>query len=366
MKLTVNLGQRSYPVHIGHDCYEDLPQKLSDLLGERRYALVTNTTIARIHSAHISHWKGKLDITEIVIPDGETYKSIETWSKILDKLLDAHLDRSAVLIAFGGGVVGDLTGFAAASFLRGVDYIQIPTTLLAMVDSSVGGKTGVNHAIGKNLIGAFHQPRMVWVDTQYLDSLPEREFISGYGEIFKYAFIGGRDMFDFVNSTHDDFIKRTEASVIEAISRSIQIKASIVEQDERESESGKRALLNFGHTFAHSLEHYYGYKNILHGEAVFWGIACACELGKRIGTIPQKIRPEYDEILNKLIYPQLPGKPETGALVRGMQSDKKARKGKIRFILPAKPGMSVVQDGITNQQVMGVLASVLNKNWPLS
>jgi 3-dehydroquinate synthase len=172
-------------------------------------------------------------------------------------------------------------------------------------------------------------------------------------------------MFDFVNNTHEDFLKRSEAAVIEAISRSIQIKAAIVEQDERESESGARALLNFGHTFAHSLEHYFGYKNLLHGEAVFWGIACACELGKRIGTIPQKLRPAYDEISRKLILPQLPGKPETGALVRGMQSDKKARKGKLRFVLPTKPGTAIVREGISNQQAMGVLASVLNKNWPL-
>jgi 3-dehydroquinate synthase len=292
-----------------------------------------------------------------VIPDGERHKTTDTWRGILDTLLEARLDRHSVVIAFGGGVVGDITGFAAAAFLRGVDYVQVPTTLLAMVDSSVGGKTGVNHPCGKNLIGAFHQPCMVWVDLAYLDTLPRREFIAGYAELFKNAFIGGPDMFAFVRETHQDLIAAKPDALAEGVERSIRIKAGVVQEDEHES--GRRALLNFGHTFAHALEQTFHYEGILHGEAVLWGMACACDLGKRIGTVPPAARAEMDELIGRMPLPALEGVSDAETLYEAMFSDKKARGGTLRFVLPAEPGVSVVRADVPKSAVLETLRTVI-------
>ncbi|MBD3244131.1 MAG: 3-dehydroquinate synthase, partial [Chitinivibrionales bacterium] len=237
------------------------------------------------------------------------------------------------------------------------DFVQVPTTLLAMVDSSVGGKTGVNHAMGKNLIGAFHQPRMVWIDTAYLDTLPRREFVAGYAELYKNAFIGGRAMFNFVKEHHDAMFAPRRDALADGIERSVRVKAAVVQQDERES--GVRALLNFGHTFAHAFERFFGYDRIMHGEAVLWGIACACDLGERIGTIPEQCRPIYRELLAKLPLPRLPSAPDTKRIYEAMFSDKKTRDGKLRFVVPLEPGGSRVQDGIEGGDVLATLDKVL-------
>ena len=356
MEITVNLGERSYPVYLNNS--RPVTEQLLALFPARSFALVTNTTIAVLYDKELAQWENVLGLVRHTIADGEQYKTLDTWCEILDTLLQSSLDRRAVLIAFGGGVVGDIAGFAASAFLRGIDYVQVPTTLLAMVDSSVGGKTGVDHASGKNRIGAFYQPRMVWVNTRYLDTLEEREYIAGYAEVFKYAFIGGSDMFSFIDNNHEKILFRDTAVLLEAIERSIKIKAAVVADDERES-SGKRALLNFGHTFAHALETYFNYEALLHGEAVLWGMACAIDLGMRTGTIAQKDSAAYESLRAKLIQVTLPEKPNINKLYAGMFTDKKVQEGKVRFVLPLAPGESVIRNDIGERDVLATLEKMV-------
>jgi 3-dehydroquinate synthase len=357
MELMVNLGEHSYKIFLENGTAVQFPEKLKSRFSGKKIALITNITLAELYSELLAKWSSELDMEIFAIPDGEIYKTIDTWKSILDFLLKSHLERSSLVIAFGGGVIGDLTGFAAASFLRGVGYIQIPTTLLAMVDSSVGGKTAVDHPLGKNLIGAFHQPKLVFADTAFLNTLSQREFLSGYAELFKYGFIGGRDMFNFVKSNHEKMLLREPQALLEGIHRSIAIKASVVEQDQFET-TGLRALLNLGHTFAHSIERYFNFDAVLHGEAVFWGIKCAVELGKRIGSISKADYPIYDSLVSRVEMPVLPEKPEIQKLYQYMFSDKKVVSGKLKFIVPAEPGVSVVKGDVSEEFVLDVLGRV--------
>jgi 3-dehydroquinate synthase len=311
---------------------------------------VTNATVAALYQPYIDTLKNDLGCVVHTLPDGEKYKTVETWSGILDTLISSRLDRTSVVVALGGGVVGDMAGFAAACFMRGVDYVQIPTTLLSMVDSSVGGKTAVDHPLGKNLVGAFHQPSSVWVDTKFLDTLPRREFVAGYAEMFKCAFIGGREMFSFIMDNKEAVLRSEPAVLLDCIERCIRIKAGIVMQDEREG--GVRALLNFGHTFGHALEQFYGFEGLLHGEAVLWGIVCAVELGKwGGGTLPREHWAEFDRILDGLPLPPLPSAPDFDRVYAAMFADKKAELGKLRFILPCAPGESAVKGGVEENAV---------------
>lgn len=323
-----------------------------------RFALITNTTIAGLYQETISNWEARLSLVKFVLPDGERYKNIETWSSVIDFLLSSGLDRKSVVCALGGGVVGDVVGFAAAAFLRGVPCVQIPTTLLAMVDSSVGGKTGVNHALGKNLIGAFHQPSLVWMDTAFLEALPDKLFIAGYAELFKYAFVGGRNMFEFVGAHHDRIMAKERPSLMEGIQRSVKIKAAIVERDENEV-SGRRALLNFGHTFAHAIERLFNFDRVLHGEAVFIGIKCACDLGVRIGTIPLSATDSYTALLARIPVIPLPSQPDANSLYHAMFTDKKMAAGKLAFVLPKQPGTSVLVTGVSEKAVLETLRAVI-------
>lgn len=357
MEVTVNLGQRSYPVLIDQGIAGTLPTIISEKFPNRRFAVVTNTTIAGYYKSLIDLWKNDLDCSLFTIPDGERYKTIDTWKSILDFLLDNRFERSSVVVALGGGVVGDIAGFAAASFLRGIPYIQVPTTLLAMVDSSIGGKTAVDHPMGKNLIGAFHQPSMTLVDTNFLATLPHREFISGYAELFKYGFIGGKDTFNFILEENEAMLKRESIPLLDGIRRSIQIKANVVSEDEFETK-GLRALLNFGHTFAHSIERFFNFEQVLHGEAVIWGMLCACALGEKTGTIPQEMRSTYKKILDHLPVPALPSVPDASKLYSYMFSDKKVSSGKLRFIVPTLPGQSIVKKDINEADVLSVLSSI--------
>jgi len=355
--LTVKLSDRSCPILIGEGIRADLPAHLTRQFPRSRFVIVTNTTLAGLYAKLLASWKSALHATVVTMPDGEQHKTVRTWSTILDELFAARLERSSVLIAFGGGVVGDVAGFAAASFLRGIDYVQVPTTLLAMVDSSVGGKTAVDHPAGKNLIGAFHQPRSVLVDTGFLETLPPREFVAGYAELFKYAFIGGAPMFSFVNKHYDELLAGRQEVLVEGIRRSLAIKARVVAADEHET-TGVRALLNFGHTFAHALEKCFNFRGILHGEAVIVGMACACDLGRRIGTIPAKALPEYEEILWGLPPTTLPGACDPAAIHDAMFSDKKVAGGALRFVLPTVPGSSIVTADVPKKAVMATLRAV--------
>jgi 3-dehydroquinate synthase len=357
-QFNVQLGVRSYPVFIGNTIARDLGTSLTHRFPKRQFALVTNATIAKLFTPIIAQWKEQFSPLMIIIPDGEQYKTIATWQYVLDKMLEAKLDRSAVMLAFGGGVVGDITGFAAACFMRGVDYVQIPTTLLAMVDSSVGGKTGVDHAWGKNLIGAFHQPKMVWADTAFLDILPEREFNAGLSELFKYAFIGGGGMFSFISDHFGLLLKRDRAVLAEGIRRSITIKAHAVSGDERE-ETGRRTILNFGHTFGHALERECGYTGILHGEAIWWGMRCACDMGMRLKTIPEASLPLYEMMRKKMIPISPPKGVGDDALFQAMFSDKKTTAGKLHFVLPTEPGSVMIKNDVPKDAVINTLRHVL-------
>ncbi|MDO5575816.1 MAG: 3-dehydroquinate synthase [Fibrobacter sp.] len=357
MKTRVSLKERSYDIDIENGIRFNLTQHIKTNYVNTRFALVTNSTILKLYEPLICSWSAELDCPIHVIPDGEIYKTTETWNEILDFLLNSKLDRSSKIIAVGGGVVGDITGFAAATYLRGVGFIQVPTTLLAMVDSSVGGKTGVDHKMGKNLIGAFHQPEMVIIDTGFLDTLPERDFLSGYAELYKYAFISGREMFDFVNNNHDAMIKKDHDKLLEGIHRSVSIKANIVEQDEHEI-LGLRALLNFGHTFAHSIEKYFNFESVFHGEAVLWGIHCAYEMGKLVQTVSSNDYPAFENLLSCMKLPKLPETPDPEKLVPFMYKDKKVQSGRLKFVLPTTPGESIVSDKISEKEVIASLEKV--------
>lgn len=357
MEFTINLGKRSYPTILEHGFASTIPVLLKKQFHKARFALITNTTLSSLYSPLIETWKTELDLKVCVIPDGEKYKTIDTWKQILDFLIENKFERSSVLLAFGGGVVGDITGFAAYVYLRGIPVVQIPSTLLAMVDSSIGGKTAVDHPMGKNLIGGFHQPGAVFVDTDFLKTLSQREFVAGYAELFKYAFIGGHSMYEFIKENNQKILGRDQVALLEGIRRSIEIKAHVVEQDEFETK-GLRALLNFGHTFAHSLERFYNFGDILHGEAVLWGIKCACDLAKRIGTVTPEDARNYDELIEKMPLPQLPSKPDAQQIYSMMFTDKKVEHGKIRFVVPTVPGVSVLKGNVDERYVIETLTSV--------
>ncbi|MDR3013032.1 MAG: 3-dehydroquinate synthase [Chitinispirillales bacterium] len=358
MNINIDLGNRSYPIYIGADTSGNFPAFYKDQYKNRKCAIVTNNTIASIYSSYINTLKTELGCPVHTMPDGEKYKTINTWSAILDDLLAFRLDRKSVVVALGGGVVGDMAGFAAACFMRGIDYIQIPTTLLAMVDSSVGGKTAVDHPLGKNLIGAFHQPTAVWIDTDFLKTLPRRQYVAGYAEAFKYAFIGGGEMFAYMMNNKDALLRAEPEPLLESIRRGVRIKADIVSRDEKEA--GVRALLNFGHTFAHALESYYGFEGLLHGEAVLWGMLCAVELAKVSGALPPQHWDALDRVMDGLPLPPLPSPPEVSAVYAAMFADKKTELGELRFILPILPGMSEVRGGVRERDILGTLEKVLH------
>jgi 3-dehydroquinate synthase len=361
MELTVNLGARSYPIVLDTAIAPSLPERLKSLFPKSTFGLVTNETVAKLYAPLIAKWQSKLSCVVHVMPDGEQFKTIASWSAILDTFLAARLERRSVIIALGGGVVGDVAGFAAATLLRGVPYIQVPTTLLAMVDSSVGGKTAVDHACGKNLIGAFHQPTMVLVDTAFLSTLPRREFLAGYAELFKYAFIGGRDMFNFVSVNNAALMENRDPQLLlDGIRRAVTIKAAVVEADERETGTARMAL-NFGHTFAHALEKHFGFAKLLHGEALWWGMRCACALGKLVKTIPVQDALLYEKLETMMPAAPLPSLPSVYDLHDAMLFDKKVTGGSIRFVLPAKAGTSIVMADIAAADVKAVLAAIFSK-----
>jgi 3-dehydroquinate synthase len=293
-----------------------------------------------------------------VLPDGEQFKTLTTVNSIYDKLLAGGFDRGSTLVALGGGVIGDITGFAAATYQRGVDFIQIPTTLLAQVDSSVGGKTGVNHALGKNMIGAFHQPLCVIADTQVLSSLPQRELRAGLAEVIKYGLLGDRDFFAWLEAQCTGLLAREPGLLSEAIRRSCEHKAAIVAQDEKEA--GVRALLNLGHTFGHAIETATGYSSWLHGEAVATGMVMAADLSWRLGWISGADAARVRRLLENFGLPTVPpadiGKKRFREI---MSADKKARAGRIRFVLLKAIGTAVVEE-VSDQSLLDATLEALD------
>src|SRR5690554_3741326 len=281
MQLTVSLGDRSYPIHIGQNLFQD--KQLFRFLAGRKLCVVSNTTVAELYLEQLIAALPEQPSCTVILPDGEQYKTMQSLEKIFDQALAARLNRNSVMIALGGGVVGDMTGFAAACYQRGIDFVQIPTTLLSQVDSSVGGKTGINHPLGKNMIGAFHQPISVIIDTNTLSTLAERKLAAGLAEVIKYGLIADADFFVWLENNIEQLNQRDNAALSYAIQRSCEIKADVVAQDEKEG--GIRAILNLGHTFGHAIEAVQGYGKWLHGEAVAVGMLMAVELSCRLGWV---------------------------------------------------------------------------------
>jgi 3-dehydroquinate synthase len=290
------------------------------------------------------------DLVEVIVPDGEEYKNLLWVQNIYEELLKAKLDRKSALIALGGGVIGDITGFAASTYMRGIDFIQVPTTLLAQVDSSVGGKTGVNHALGKNMIGTFWQPRLVWVDIATLETLPRREFLSGLAEVIKYGVIWDDVLFSFLEKNRDKVLRLDRSSLAHIISRSCEIKSEVVSKDERES--GLRAILNYGHTIGHAIETATGYTKFLHGEAVAIGMCAEAVLSQSLGFIDREQVDRIRGLVSAYGLPvEMPAETDMDSLFESMTLDKKAVSGELKFILPEKIGKVRIHKGVSAEEI---------------
>ena len=343
--VNVDLGERSYPIFIGEGLLDN-PGLVEPYLGRGRAIVVSNEVVAPLYAERIRGALGDRFADMIVLPDGESHKNLETVGAIYDRLLAGKYDRQTTLVALGGGVVGDITGFAAATYQRGVNFIQVPTTLLAQVDSSVGGKTGVNHPGGKNMIGAFYQPRCVMIDTTVLGSLPEREIKAGLAEVIKYGLIINREFFDWLADNAAAVLKLEPEAIGKVIRICCETKADVVARDEKES--GVRALLNLGHTFGHAIETASGYGTLLHGETVAMGMVMAADLSSRMGWLSaadaQRIRSVLEENYGMPVIP--PADITDEQYLDLMASDKKAEQGKIRFILLKAIGEALLTDAV--------------------
>jgi 3-dehydroquinate synthase len=334
-QLSIELGSRSYPIFIGADLLGD-----RDLLGREvaatRVLVVTNPTVSALYLDSVRKGLDRAQIAVETLPDGEQFKTLATFTRLLDALVQARIGRDGAILALGGGVIGDIAGFAAACYQRGIAYVQMPTTLLAQVDSAVGGKTGVNHPAGKNLVGAFHQPRCVISDTATLRTLPDRELRAGLAEVIKYGLIHDAEFLAWLETHLEALLRREPQALEHAIRRSCEIKAGIVSQDEREQ--GARALLNLGHTFGHAIEAGTGYGEWLHGEAVGAGILIAASMSARLGWLSA---PDVERVRTLLERAGLPLKPPAIGRERAlahMQMDKKVRDGRVRLVLLKRLG----------------------------
>ena len=339
--LNVGLAERSYPIHIGSGLLSRI-ELLLPHIPQKRTVIISNTTVAPLYLQQLtdSLRSSGVEVQSIVLPDGEQYKSGESLNTIYDALLSARSERGTPLIALGGGVIGDITGYAAATYLRGVPFIQIPTTLLSQVDSSVGGKTGINHPLGKNMIGAFYQPRVVLADTTTLDTLPDKELRAGIAEVVKYGLIRDLPFLEWLEANIDKLLARDTAALQYAIARSCQNKAEVVGIDERES--GERALLNLGHTFGHAIENGMGYGVWLHGEGVAAGTVMAADLSHRLGWINAEDVARVRKFFERAGLPVVSPKLGVDKYMQMMGLDKKVAGGKIRFVLLKSLGHAVM------------------------
>lgn len=361
--LKVDVGHAIYPIKIGPGLLDD-GELLDSLIPGRDLCVVTNTTVAGLYleklQAALTRRRAAAPrgearrITCCVLPDGEQYKTLETVERVFDALVGARLNRDSIILALGGGVVGDIAGFAAACYQRGVGYVQIPTTLLAQVDSSVGGKTGVNHPGGKNLIGAFYQPLAVVADTDTLATLPDRELRAGLAEVIKYGCIWDPLLFDWLELNIDNLTRRSPKALAYAIGRSCEIKAEVVAKDERES--NVRAVLNFGHTFGHAIESATGYATYLHGEAVGLGMLMATDLSHRLGWIDATEQARIRDLLMRAGLPVEAPRIGVSRALELMQMDKKVLSGTVRLVLLEKLGRAVVTGAYEQPMLDATLA----------
>jgi 3-dehydroquinate synthase len=338
-RLTIELKERSYPILIGSGLLHDTAS-IGSVIAAKQLLIVTNETVAPLYLQQVVDSCAGKKISTLVLPDGEVHKTLASISRILDALMDARANRDAAVIALGGGVIGDMAGFAASCYQRGVDFIQIPTTLLAQVDSSVGGKTGVNHPGGKNMIGAFHQPRAVITDLDTLRTLPDREFRAGLAELVKHAVIRDEKFFGWLEQHATEINAHDQSALTFAIRRSCEIKAEVVAIDEREH--GLRAILNFGHTFGHAVETATGYSEILHGEAVSIGMVLAADLSLRLGWLNETDRSRMLALFEMLKLRATGPRIGTQRARELMGMDKKVLDGKLRLVLLKRLGEAIV------------------------
>ncbi len=339
--ITVGLDERSYPIYIGQGLLTD-GSLLKKHIGGTSAMVVSNEVVAPLYLSAVEPALHGLRHDAIILPDGEQFKNIETLNTIYTGLLGARFDRGTTLVALGGGVVGDMTGYAAASYLRGVNFIQIPTTLLAQVDSSVGGKTGINHPLGKNMIGAFYQPECVLIDTDTLDTLDDRQLSAGIAEIIKYGLIRDAEFFEWLEANMDKLLARDPQALVFAIRRSCENKAAVVAADEYER-SGQRALLNLGHTFGHAIETGLGYGEWLHGEAVACGMVMAAQLSERMDWLQHADVARLSELIKRARLPVVPPASISGERFHELMSiDKKVMDGQLRLILLKAIGKAVM------------------------
>lgn len=354
--LTVHTQSHDYPIVITSQC--DMAAEITPYIKGQQVMIVTNTTVEKLYlQPLVEGLEANFKVMSVVLPDGEQYKTQQYIDQIYDALMDNHCSRDITLIALGGGVVGDMTGFAAASFMRGVNFIQIPTTLLSQVDSSVGGKTGINHPKGKNMIGAFWQPQMVLADMHTLTTLPQRELSAGMAEVIKYALIMDVNFLTWLEDNMAALMSLDKGALAEAVAKCCQYKADIVAEDEREA--GKRALLNFGHTFGHVIETHEGYGQWLHGEAVAAGMVQAAQLSAKLGWISSE---EVKRICAVLQSAKLPIKPpaiDPQTALGLMQHDKKVKSGQVRLILLKSLGEAVVTTDFDQTQLEAVLTDTV-------
>lgn len=351
--LNVSLAERSYPIYIGEDLLSQ-PELLRQHIKRKEVLIVTNETIAPLYLEKVQNLLDGYHCEAVVLPDGEAFKNLEVLSQVFDKLLAARFSRQVTMIALGGGVIGDMTGFAAACYQRGVPFIQVPTTLLSQVDSSVGGKTAVNHALGKNMIGAFYQPQCVIADTRTLNTLEDRQLASGIAEVIKYGLINDREFFEWLEANIDALKTRDPQALAYAIERSCRDKADIVAKDE--TEQGVRALLNLGHTFGHAIETGVGYGNWLHGEAIAAGMLMAADLSARMDWMSQD---EVTRIRDMFVRAELPVTgPESMTpekFMNLMAIDKKVQEGVIRLILLKGIGNAIISDDYDPEKLQQTL-----------
>ena len=353
--LTVELGERSYPIFIGQGLL-DKPELLTQHVQGRQVMVVSNDTIAPLYLDRVREIFSDFELATVILPDGEQYKNLDTLNLIFTALLENKFNRGCTLVALGGGVVGDITGFAAASYQRGVAFLQIPTTLLAQVDSSVGGKTGVNHPQGKNMIGAFHQPACVLIDTDTLDTLDDRQLAAGLAEVIKYGLIRDAAFFDWLEQNIGLLKARDKQALAYAIERSCALKAEIVAADERES--GQRALLNLGHTFGHAIETGTGYGNWLHGEAVATGMLMAADLSDRHGWLSADAVKRTEKLLQQSNLPTTaPDEMDTARFLELMAVDKKVVDGGLRLVLLKAIGDAVLTSDFDAGKLRETLAA---------
>lgn len=347
-KVEVQLGKRSYFIDIGSTF-----TALSTQLANRAHVVVvSNPTVAALYLDSVKALFTK-PVESFLLPDGESFKTLESFEKVLSFLLEKKMSRQVLLVALGGGVIGDMTGFVAACYQRGVDFIQIPTTLLAQVDSSVGGKTAVNHPLGKNMIGAFKQPEQVLINTTVLQSLPKREFSAGMAEVIKYALIGDQEFLSWLETHCAAILAKEPACLAQMIRHCCQMKADIVSRDE--TEQGDRALLNLGHTFGHAIEAFLGYGEWLHGEAVAAGMVMACELAQSRGWLTSDDLCRVKALLIKFDLPVMSPAP-IHALLPYMKTDKKVFEGQMRFVIPVSLGVSKVIADVSETELLQVFA----------